>query len=95
MRTNKRRNLTSSQWAYIAVKSEEIVQVLKKEAKERMIEGGKNKGCQQVGNPRVDKQLADTFNTNKTYISAAQRLKEEKPETSPGFIAAYSLRITR
>ncbi len=39
MRTNKRRNLTSSQWAVIAIDSEEIVETIQKQAKESQLSG--------------------------------------------------------
>ena len=39
MRSNKRRNLTSSQWACIAVEAMDIIEAISKEAKERMLLG--------------------------------------------------------
>jgi len=96
MRTNKRRNLTSSQWAAIAVNAEDIVQVIKNEVeKERRIKQAETQRIdnetQLFGNKlphrpkpiepiETRKIIAETFNTNKQYVSDAQRLKETKPE---------------
>ena len=87
MRTNKRRNLTSWQWACVAVKNEEIIQVIKDSAKERR---GGDRGNQYTGGkmekfPECQKQtssetIADMFNTNEKYIREAEKLKKEKPE---------------
>lgn len=81
MRTNKRRNLTSSQWACIAIEAEEIYQAIKKEAKER--QGARN----DLNIPELipeskeaREQIADLFNTNAHYINDAQKYKTEKPE---------------
>lgn len=84
MRTNKRRNLTSSQWAAIAVEADEFIQVLREEADKRMKAGKKDPG--QLIAPSESEQnktrtkLATAFNTNRTYINEAQRLKETNPE---------------
>lgn len=82
MRSNKRRNLTSSQWATIAVEADEIIEVLKKEAKERQIR--KPESVSQLIDEqninRTDTKVAELFNTNRTYFNEAQRLKDEKPE---------------
>ena len=83
MRSNKRRNLTSSQWACIAVEADEIMQTIKVQAKERQIEGGKNKVVQLIvqANPienKTDTKLADLFNTNRTYINEAKNLNQEE-----------------
>jgi N6-adenosine-specific RNA methylase IME4 len=93
MRTNKRRNLTSSQWAAIAVEAEEMVESIReavekerreKQAETQSITMKKEPMCQlidrQVNQPeRTTQKLATTFNTNRTYISEAQKLKETKP----------------
>jgi len=82
MRTNKRRNLTSSQWAAIAVEAEEIVEAIKQEAKERQIR--KPELVRQLiaeQKPiKTDAQIAQTFNTNRTYVNEAAKLKTERPE---------------
>jgi len=96
MRTNKRRNLTSSQWAAIAVDADELIQALKESVereRRKKISERDNKGNQytqvetvQLIAPSPNEQnkvrtkLANTFNTNRTYITEAARLKTEKPE---------------
>lgn len=95
MRTNKRRNLTSSQWAAVAVEADEIVKAIKSETERQrrekqaetqsvtksggaitqLIGGSDNKHETETAT-----KLATTFNTNRTYINEAARLKEEKPE---------------
>lgn len=75
MRTNNRRDLTSSQRACIAVEAEDIVNVLKKEAKERMSEGGKGK--QLIATLPTDAKVAEIFNTNRTYYNDARKLRPE------------------
>lgn len=97
MRTNKRRNLNSSQWATIAVEADELIEVLKEETeRERRakISERENVGnrytekletCQLIDTSlkqpeRVTTKLATTFNTNRTYVSQAQKLKETNPE---------------
>lgn len=84
LRSNKRRNLTSSQWACIAVEAYEIIYTLRKEAKERQIR--KPESVVQLveqQNPNENKtvtKVADLFNTNKQYIYDAEKLKNEKSE---------------
>lgn len=87
LRSNKRRNLTSSQWACIAVEADGIIYELKQEAKER--QGQRNdlkdnivqliEQCNPNKNKTITK-VADLFNTNKQYIYEAEKLKNEKPE---------------
>jgi len=85
MRSNKRRNLTSSQWATIAVEAEEIINKLKQEAEQRMLAGKADptqlivEGSNRTKNETATK-VSQLFNTNRTYFNEAQRLKEEKPE---------------
>lgn len=84
MRTNKRRNLTSSQWAAIAVEAEEIKSILEAEAKARQGQRtdltSVNKFTQVNSPQRATQKLAENFNTNYKYISEAQRLKETNPD---------------
>lgn len=97
MRTNKRRNLTSSQWACIAVESDEIITILKeqteKQRREKQAETLKetyekcnfgvcvNKLTETKKQPeRVTQKLAETFNTNRSYVSEAKKLKERKTD---------------
>lgn len=85
MRSNNRRDLTSSQRACIAVEALEIIEVIKKEAREKQ---GKrndltsdNKLTQVKKMPdRSDTKVADLFGTNRTYYNEANRLKDSKPE---------------
>jgi len=89
MRTNKRRYLTSSQWACIAVEAEYIINVIKAEAKARQIASLKqNKKDDTVvelipertDTKRTNEVVADMFNTNSKYIQEATKLKAEEPE---------------
>jgi N6-adenosine-specific RNA methylase IME4 len=99
MRTNKRRNLNSSQWATIAVDAEDILAAIRAavESEARLkISARENVGNQYTkvqqrqlidavpkkkdNATRTDAIAADTFNTNRTYISQAAKLKESKPE---------------
>jgi len=90
MRSNKRRNLTSSQWAAVAVEADGIIEAIRKEARERqranLMQGNKSPDTQLIverenrtANETASK-VASLFNTNRTYINEAQRLKDEKPE---------------
>lgn len=91
IRTNDRRDLSSSQRAAIAVEAEELVELLKAEAARRYAEN--------VGRPTKEKespqliaailpreqrevrtQLAQTFGTNRQYVSDAAKIKAENPE---------------
>lgn len=81
MRTNKRRNLTSSQWAAIAVEADELIEVLKKEAKERQIR--KPESVMELipqQNDTTRDKVASIFNTNSRYVQDAMKLKESNPE---------------
>lgn len=83
MRTNKRRNLTSSQWAVIAIEAEDIVKAIKAEARER--QGRRNdltsvNKFTEVNPERSAQKIAEVFNTNQHYISDIQKLNRERPE---------------
>jgi len=95
MRTNKRRNLNSSQWACIAAEADEIIQAIseqvEKERREKQAETLKNTLSKEVSltqliapNSKQENEtrhkIAETFNTNRTYVSEATKLKETKPE---------------
>ncbi len=93
LRTNHRRNLTSSQWAAIAVDAEDIHRVLSEEAGKRKAQAkGQPRGqkashrqliAQENENPEDNKtrsKLAWAFNTNRTYVDMAEKLKESYPE---------------
>lgn len=92
IRTNNRRDLTSSQRAAIAVEAEDLIAVLKAEAKAAQIKAGEQFGksnpklvekIPQAINPEQNKvrtQLAETFSTNPRYVSDAAKIKAENPE---------------
>ncbi len=119
MRTNKRRNLNSSQWACIATEADELIGAIResveKERRERQAETQRkiDEQRQAQEEARVSKildamdkpeeedttpigqlivrqpidehenkaatKIATTFNTNRTYINEAQRLKRDNP----------------
>lgn len=108
MRTNKRRNLNSSQWACIASEADELIKIIseqvEKERREKISETRKEifaektpqifetkketsqlivkSNLEKKDNNKnsVETKIAETFNTNRTYISEATKLKENKPE---------------
>lgn len=69
MRTNKRRSLSSSQWAVIALDNEELVNKLKEEAKEQQGTRTDLTLGNKLPNVRTSEKLAKLFNTNKQYIN--------------------------
>jgi N6-adenosine-specific RNA methylase IME4 len=88
MRTNKRRNLTSSQWATIAIESEDLIDLIKIDSINRMMSGKKednfwneeNDPGQLIVQGKTSEKIADIFNTNRQYINDANKLKKENPE---------------
>jgi len=116
MRTNKRRNLNSGQWATIAVEAEELVAAIrakvgenkggrpkresiaepweanedrKKTAGQRAVEASDaaaKKPVQKIvpvkkdTSKLADHKTAELFNTNRTYVNQAAKLKVEAPE---------------
>jgi hypothetical protein len=92
--TNTRRNLSSSQWAAIAVESEDIVKAIREQVeKERREKISANNGMKQSeaieekilqsSKPetnKTDKLIAETFNTNSKYIQQAEKLREQAPD---------------
>lgn len=110
MRTNKRRNLNSGQWATIAVEAEDLMSAIRadveKEANEKrrkaakMItdsaksnkersewaETSKVSGDKKLSAPQshhadtTPTKAAKLFNTNRTYVNQASKLKTEAPE---------------
>ncbi len=97
MRTNKRRNLNSGQWACIAIEAEHIVEAIReaveKERRQKQAETQattKTSGAitelipPQPINKRDNEtrtKVANIFNTNERYVSEATKLKKESPET--------------
>ena len=93
LRTNKRRNLTSSQWAAVAVEADEIIATIKarveEERRKKQIANAANQYSEPSGNllPEANQderkaahKTAELFNTNRTYVNEAAKLKEERPE---------------
>ncbi len=84
MRTNNRRDLTSSQRACIAAEADEIIDAIRKEAEQRMLLGKTDPTQLIVEGNRTDNEtaskVAELFNTNRTYFNEAKKLKDEKPE---------------
>lgn len=93
MRSNKRRNITSEQWAILAVKSGTILESIQKQveavATERML-AGKSDPTTLVSRVKEDKNnrttkavVAERLNTTPKLLAAAINLKEECPEEFP------------
>lgn len=85
VRSNNRRNLTPSQRACIALDYASIFEKFKTEAKQRQIVGGKNKVRQNIAQPKKDENKTDTkvaklFDTNRTYIQKARKIRDKNPE---------------
>lgn len=94
IRANKdRRHLTSSQLGTLAVEAESLFNTIAEDIeKERRKKQGESK-TENSKTPllsaknladnkpeRTDEKVAKIFNTNKTYVSQAKKLKEENPE---------------
>lgn len=83
LRTNKRRNLTSSQWAAVAVEADELFAAISaaqpvnqytyKEVSAQLIAPAKDERS-------TAHKVAEVFNTNRTYINEAAKLKESSPD---------------
>ena len=89
LRTNNRRDLSSSQRACLAADSDEIIETLTKEIEEerrkKISEARQNEMAEKITPSKkqeneVRTKLAQTFGTNSRYVSDAQRFKKEKPE---------------
>lgn len=106
MRTNKRRNLNSGQWATIAVEAEELIGAIAKQVEK----GRRAKISETKKTPATsDKKLSDVprnhhanttptktaelFNTNRTYVNQAAKLKVESPEVFEQ-VKAGTMRMT-
>lgn len=89
MRTNKRRNLNSGQWACIAAEADELMGVIAEkvaaEGRKKMSEA-KQPGQKIVPvekDKHADKtatKAAELFNTNRTYVNQAVKMKDAAPE---------------
>lgn len=89
MRTNKRRNLSSGQWATIAVEAEDLLAAIKadaeKERREKIAASRKDETAQKIApSEKSDRETstkaAELFNTNRTYINQAAKIKQAAPE---------------
>ena len=91
MRTNKRRNLNKGQWATIAVEAEDVLSVIagqvEKQRREKQAatqseqaEPMQQKIVAQVNRNVTDTKAAELFNTNRTYVNQAAKVKENAPE---------------
>lgn len=95
MRTNKRRNLNSGQWACIAAEADDLLAVIREQVEKERIEKQKANAANQhqeaLGkklpqpSPAKDEQktatkAAELFNTNRTYVNQAVKMKTAAPE---------------
>ena len=89
LRTNNRRDLSSSQRACLAADSDEIIETLTKEIEEerrkkiseaRQNETGKKISPSEKQERKVDAKLAQTFGTNSQYVKDAKRFKKENKQ---------------
>ena len=94
MRTNKRRNLNSGQWACIAAEADDLLAVIREQVERERIEKQKANAANQHHEPSVKKltepkddnssraqaKAAELFNTNRTYVNQAVKMKTAAPE---------------
>jgi len=93
MRTNKRRNLNSGQWACIAAEADDLLAVIRetveRAAERKRIENAANQHQPADKNLSAPKQehadktatkAAEMFNTNRTYVNQAVKMKTAAPE---------------
>ena len=94
MRTNKRRNLNSGQWACIAAEADDLLAVIREQVERERIEKQKANAANQHQEPSVKKltepkddnssraqaKAAELFNTNRTYVNQAVTMKTAAPE---------------
>ncbi|MEI6714048.1 MAG: DUF4326 domain-containing protein [Verrucomicrobiota bacterium] len=92
MRTNKRRHLSSGQWATIAVEAESIMSAIAQKEEKGRVE----KLSVQVDttepetslpapvvakkDPKAAAKIAEVFNTNQSYVNQAAKIKVAAPE---------------
>lgn len=94
MRTNKRRNFNSGQWATIAAEAEDLLDAIHKATAKEADAKRKENASNQFKKP-VDKKLsepnsehdsktahkaASLFNTNRTYVNNAVKMRKAAPE---------------
>jgi hypothetical protein len=94
MRTNKRRNLNSGQWATVAADADDLLAVIAEQVETERIEKQKKNAANQHQEPSVKKlteprddnssrtqaKAAELFNTNRTYVNQAVKMKQAAPE---------------
>jgi hypothetical protein len=95
MRTNKRRNLNSGQWACIAAEADDLLHVIAEEVERERIEKQKANAVNQHSELALAQKIvptqtkseretatkaAELFNTNRTYINQAVKMKSTAPE---------------
>lgn len=93
LRTNKRRNLTSSQWSAIAAEADDIWELIEekveKEKLRKQKENASNRYTEKVASvkkftqakpERTSERVAKIFNTNHSYVSVAKKYKKENTE---------------
>jgi hypothetical protein len=94
MRTNKRRNLNSGQWACIAAEADDLLAVIAEQVEKERIEkqraNAANQHTEALGKklPEPSKpddqktatKAAELFNTNRTYVNQAVKMKEKAPD---------------
>ena len=90
MRTNKRRNLNSGQWACIAADADDLLAVIaeqvEKERREKQAATQSEPIVQKIAQQpsgmetRTVTKAAELFNTNRTYVNQAVKMKSAAPE---------------
>lgn len=85
MRTNKRRNLNSGQWATIAVEADDIIKAIAEDGKARQIRKPSDSVTQKFALQTKDQRTtshkaAELFNTNRTYVNQAAKIKQAAPD---------------
>lgn len=88
MRTNKRRNLNSGQWACIAAEADDLLAVIREQVEkdrrekisETKRESTSDKKLSDVHASSTPTKAAELFNTNRTYVNQAVKMKTAAPE---------------
>jgi len=95
MRTNKRRNLNSGQWACIAADADDLLAVIAEQVEKDRIQKQKANAVNQHSEPALAQKIvptqtkseretatkaAELFNTNRTYVNQAVKMKTAAPE---------------
>jgi hypothetical protein len=90
MRTNKRRNLNKGQWACIAADADDLMSAIREQVEKERREKQSQTQAKEAISQKIDSQpkndqktahkAAELFNTNRTYVSQAVKMKEKAPE---------------